>query len=278
MYRLNASNTWDSIATTVDPSYSDQGLINGKEYCYYVESEGTYGIVKIVSPLFNKSQEACGIPLDTIPPCPPILEVSNICNEAEGSNSINCEAEENLINNLVWKNPMDICPETDDVVTYNIYFSSVVGGEFELIETITSSDITEYEHKPDMGIAGCYAVTAVDTFFNESDFSNIVCVDNCPIYNLPNVFTPNNDGANDLYIPFPYCFVDRIELDIFNRWGEKVFETTDPDINWDGKNLKGEDLAEGVYYYTCTVYEQRVSGIVPGAELLSGYIQLIKGK
>ena len=106
---------------------------------------------------------------------------------------------------------------------------------------------------------------------------NVVCVDNCPIYNLPNVFTPNGDGSNDLYIPFPYCFVDHIEIVIYNRWGETVYETTDPDIIWDGKNLKGEDLAEGVYYYKCTVFEQRVSGIVPGTELLSGYIQLIRG-
>ena len=173
---------------------------------------------------------------------------------------------------------MDICEETDDVVSYNIYYSPVEGGEFELIETITNSLITEYNHKPDLGIAGCYAVTAVDSFFNESAFSNIVCVDNCPIYELPNVFTPNNDGANDLYTPFPYCFVESIELTIFNRWGEVVFETNNPDIVWEGKNLKGEDLSEGVYHYTCRVYEQRVSGIVPRMEILSGFIQLIRGR
>ncbi len=278
VYRLNASNTWDSIATTTEPFYSDQNLINGRKYCYYVRTEGTYGIPRVVTPLFNNSQEACGIPLDTIPPCPPILEVTNICDEASGSTSVNCEAEENLVNSLDWINPMELCQETDDVVTYNIYFSSVAGGEFELIETITNSTITEYEHKPDVGIAGCYAVTAVDTFFNESKFSNIVCVDNCPIYNLPNVFTPNGDGSNDLFVPFPYCFVDHIEMAIYNRWGELVHETTDPNINWDGKNLRGEDLAEGVYYYSCTVFEQRVSGIVPSLDLLSGYIQLIRGK
>ncbi len=276
VYRLNASNTWDSIATTTEAFYSDQNLINGQKYCYYVRSEGTYGIARIITPLFNNSQEVCGIPLDTIPPCPTVLEVTNICDEA--TTVVNCEAEENLINTLDWINPMELCQETDDVVTYNIYFSSVEGGEFELIETITNSSITYYEHKPDVGIAGCYAVTSVDTFFNESKLSNIVCVDNCPIYNLPNVFTPNGDGANDLYVPFPYCFVDHIEMDIYNRWGEKVHETQDPDIKWDGRNLKGEDLAEGVYYYTCTVYEQRVSGIVPSTELLSGFIQLIRGK
>ena len=105
VYRLNAfTSMWDSIATTTDMFYSDQdGLVNGNEYCYYVESEGTYGIPRIVTPLINNSQEACGIPLDTIPPCPPTLEVSNICDKASDSQLINCEAEENLKNTLNWK-------------------------------------------------------------------------------------------------------------------------------------------------------------------------------
>lgn len=279
VYRRNTMGNWDSIATVTEPFYSDQqGLVNGIEYCYYVTSIGSYNIVRVVSPLFNDSQEACGTPLDTIPPCPPTLQATNICNQVNNPTILICESEDNLRNTLVWKNPMELCVETDDVVTYNIYFASVEGGEFELIETITNSGITTYEHKPDVGIAGCYAVTAVDTFLNESAFSNIVCLDNCPIYNLPNAFTPNGDGANDLFIPYPYCFVDHIEITIYNRWGEKVFETTDPDINWNGQNLRGEDLAEGVYHYTCTVFEQRVSGIVPSQELLTGFIHLVRGK
>ena len=278
IYRENAVGIFDSIGTSSQPLYSDIDLINGKEYCYKIKSIGSYGIEQIVTPILNDSQEECGTPLDTIPPCPPTLEVTNICDNLGASGLVNCESEENLINSLSWKNPIDICEETDDVVSYNIYYAPFEGADFQLIETITLSSITEYEHFPDFGIAGCYAVTAVDTFFNESAFSNIVCKDNCPIYNLPNVFTPNNDGANDFYIPFPYCFVETINMQIYNRWGNLVFETTDPGIMWDGNNLKGKAVSEGVYFYTCKVFEQRVSGIVQSPEILQGSIQVIRGR
>jgi gliding motility-associated-like protein len=63
---------------------------------------------------------------------------------------------------------------------------------------------------------------------------------------------------------------------VFNRWGELVFTSTDPNINWDGKNLKGKELADGTYYYTCRIFEQRVTGIEPSPNLLRGYIDIIR--
>ncbi|MBR9922786.1 MAG: gliding motility-associated C-terminal domain-containing protein [Bacteroidetes bacterium] len=270
VYRQNNLLEWDSIASVEEPFYSDQGLVNGREYCYYIEAFGEYSVDDIDGPLINRSQEECGIPIDTIPPCPPKLEVSNLCDQA-----VSClEAE--LKNDLEWVNPMNICEETDDVVTYNIYYAPTNDAEFELIETVTFSGDTTYTHRPDIGIAGCYAVTAIDTFFNESAFSNIFCVDNCPIYELPNTFTPNGDGANDLFVPYPYCFVDRVEFQVFNRWGELVFTTEDPDLNWDGRNLRGNELPDGTYYYVCQVYEQRVSGIEPAMDVMKGWIELIR--
>jgi gliding motility-associated-like protein len=270
IYRQDNDLNWEVIGTSNVPSYSDLGLWNGKEYCYYIETEGTYGVDGIPSPLFNRSQINCGIPIDTIPPCPPILDVSNFCEEAR-----NC-TEADLVNTLTWFNPMSICPETDDVVTYHIYYAPIEGAEFELVEVINFSGDTTYNHRPLMGIAGCYAVTALDTFFNESAFSNIVCVDNCPIYELPNTFTPNGDGFNDLFIPYPYCFVERVEFRVFNRWGEQVWETNDPDLNWNGTNRSGQNLPDGTYYYTCRIFEQRLTGIVPGSEIKSGFIELIR--
>ena len=50
----------------------------------------------------------------------------------------------------------------------------------------------------------------------------------------PNVFTPGKDGFNDLFTPFPYKYIESIDLTIFNRWGRVVFESKNPDINWDG--------------------------------------------
>ncbi len=262
---------WEQIATVQDTFYSDLGLLNGKEYCYYVKAFGSYGILGVPSPLINLSQESCAVPIDNIPPCPPELEVTNICDENR-----NCEDGEELFNYLDWINPMELCVETDDVVSYNIYFAPTEGGEMEFVASIDDSGITRYDHQPDRGIAGCYAVTALDTFFNESIFSNIFCVDNCPNFSLPNAFTPNGDGSNDFYIPYPFCFIESIELSIFNRWGQLVFETRDPNINWEGVNLNGKELPAGSYFYTCKVFEQRVTGTVEAPELLNGYIDLIR--
>ena len=239
IFRQNTTGTFDSIATVFEPTYRDTGLINGQEYCYFVRSIGSYGVPGIINPIVNNSQEKCEVPFDNVPPCPPTLEVVNACDQL-----INCTDEESLLNTLDWVNPMDICEETDDVVSYKLYYAPFEDSDFVLIDEINDSRTTSYDHKPEIGIAGCYAVTALDTFANESLFSNIVCVDNCPSYNLPNTFTPNGDGQNDFFRPFPYCFIDRVEFKVFNRWGQLVFTANDPDLNWDGTNLNGEELAQ----------------------------------
>ena len=272
VFRQNNSGGWDSIATVTTPTYRDTDLINGEEYCYYVRSSGSYGVDGVVFPILNNSQESCEIPVDNVPPCPPTLEVQTPCDGL-----INCGDEEQLRNMLDWVNPMDICEETDDVVSYNIYYAPFEGSDFTLVASIDNSQVTYEEHKPEIGIAGCYAVTALDTFFNESAFSNIICVDNCPYYQLPNTFTPNGDGQNELFRPYPYCFIDRVEFTVFNRWGQVVFTTTNPDLDWNGKNRQGNDLPEGTYYYTCRYFERRVNGITPGPAILNGYIELIRG-
>lgn len=272
IYRKEPNGTsFDSLTTLNEMMYLDENLINGEEYCYYIQSVGSYAIEGVVAPLINRSQEVCARPIDNVPPCPPPLTVVNICDETN-----NTAILENFINTLSWFKPESICENSDDVAGYNIYYTPQEGTDLELIDQILFAEDTIYLHEPDLGLVGCYAVTAVDSIGNESAFSNIVCKDNCPTYELPNVFTPNGDGANELYIPFPYRFIAAIDIKIYNSWGTLVYETRDPDINWDGKNLRGQEVAEGVYYYKCTVFEQRVSGVAEAAGVLSGFIELIR--
>ncbi len=80
----------------------------------------------------------------------------------------------------------------------------------------------------------------------------------------PNVFTPNDDGNNDNF----KLFAKNIRLQqfqVFNRWGEKVFETSDPQNGWDG-TYKGSNSPPGVYVY-----------IVKYAPLLDGEGRILKG-
>jgi len=272
--RNNATMQFDSIGFSTTQEYIDEeGLVNGTEYCYFVEGKGSYNIDGILPLLINKSQENCGVPLDTIPPCPPLLTITNGCEEPSDT-----APEGEFENFLSWINPMNLCEDTDDVVYYNVYYAPPNDpSNFQIIAVgSTVIDTTLFHASPEFGIAGCYAVTAVDTFENESAFSNIICPDNCPFYTLPNAFTPNGDGQNELFIPYPYRFIDRIEINIFNVWGQLVFTSTDPDINWDGKNLNGKDVADGTYFYTCRVFENRISGVTESETILQGFIEVLR--
>jgi gliding motility-associated-like protein len=99
---------------------------------------------------------------------------------------------------------------------------------------------------------------------------------NCPIYRLPNVFTPNGDDVHDLFLPYPFRFVDQVDFKVYSRWGNLVFETTDPDLNWDGKNLNGKELEAGTYHYTCEVFNQVNENEAQVVSILTGYIELIR--
>lgn len=65
---------------------------------------------------------------------------------------------------------------------------------------------------------------------------------------VPNVFSPNGDGINDLFKVF-YDGSTELEITIFTRTGTKVFELVSPTIVWDGRNSSGSKLSKGVYYY-----------------------------
>ncbi|MEZ4935380.1 MAG: gliding motility-associated C-terminal domain-containing protein [Saprospiraceae bacterium] len=79
--------------------------------------------------------------------------------------------------------------------------------------------------------------------------SNIVHVTfkDCNCYFYKCIF-PNYDGINDEFSPFSDCEVLRYKLNIFNRWGDFVFESTDVRLGWDG-TFRGESANIGVYTY-----------------------------
>lgn len=66
---------------------------------------------------------------------------------------------------------------------------------------------------------------------------------------FPNVFTPNGDGVNDEFRP-AFQSIKNYNIVIYNRWGRKVYESSDLSVGWDGKIGSGE-AAPGVYYYVC---------------------------
>jgi len=65
---------------------------------------------------------------------------------------------------------------------------------------------------------------------------------------VPNVFSPNDDTANDIFF-LTHLYTEKIYIVILNRWGNVVFETTDPDPKWDGTAPSGQEVSDGVYFY-----------------------------
>ena len=273
VFRLNpASGQFDSIGNSLTAAYSDRGLENGQSYCYRVRSTGSYSIGGILDPLINFSQEACGVPLDTTPPCPPSLTVSNLCSDAQAP-----LAGPPFENRLQWTNPNLVCAGLPDAVGYRLWFAPDAERPLEAFAVVNRVDQTNFTHLLNEGLAGCYAVSALDSAGNESARSATICVDNCPLYELPNAFTPNGDGANDLYTPFPgWRFVAKVDFQVFNLWGNLVFSTSDPNLNWNGRSNNDKELSDGTYFYVCQVYEQRVNGLQLSPERRSGYIELVR--
>jgi len=66
--------------------------------------------------------------------------------------------------------------------------------------------------------------------------------------NIPNVFTPNGDQVNDLFL-VETDGTTVYEFSVFTRTGTRVYYSRSPRINWDGNSLEGEELKEGIYYY-----------------------------
>jgi gliding motility-associated-like protein len=75
----------------------------------------------------------------------------------------------------------------------------------------------------------------------------VVVLEELLVY-VPNTFTPNNDALNNTFKPIMTAGFDRFnyQLLIFNRWGEVIFESLDPDIGWDG-SYNGSIMQDGVY-------------------------------
>jgi gliding motility-associated-like protein len=244
----------DSVAATATTgTYTDQGTFNNipleenQQYCYYVTTKGRYSNPKFRKLLLNNSQISCVDLKDVTAPCPPVLAL----------NDIDCETlpvDAPLQNILTWV-PNVTPPCGNDIAYFTVYYKPSADSPYDSIG-FTQPNVFTFTHKNLPSFAGCYVVTATDVSGNESAFSNEECKDNCFYFSLPNIFTPNSDGRNDVFKPDDKrpSFIKSTKFTVFNRWGGKVYEgQADPNINWAGVDNKGGKLAEGVYYYHAEV-------------------------
>jgi gliding motility-associated-like protein len=277
------------VGRTNKETYTDTSLKNGKEYCYRIVSEGYRKINGIEYLTENWSHVACVTPIDNVAPCPPALNGDSNCDEN--------------MNQLEW-NYVEKCEnsEADDMARFRIYFTSdPLKYNYAKIDSVSREDSkywlggNRYSYSHRETLKGCYYVTAVDSAGNVSEASNIVCLDKCGgagDYDIPNVFTPNDDRINDFLVAYisgacrcesngeTICkgdseVVTMVDMKIFNRWGKLVYKTDEPCINWDGRDMDSNKFVPtGVYYYICDVYENRLDGVrvVP----ISGFVHVYR--
>lgn len=117
---------------------------------------------------------------------------------------------------------------------------------------------------------GLYTVEAYNSCFSTYD-SLLVEFDDCgTCVHVPTAFTPNNDGLNDLFIPAIGCAFDDYDFKVFNRWGDLLFATNDPETGWNGQNAD-QPSEMGTYVWTLS-YGGSTHGVVLSENLKGGVI------
>lgn len=236
--------------------FQNMSLSDEKYYYYKVLTRGSYGNPAIGEPLENFSQISGTTTLDVSPPCIPVVVI-----ESTDCGSLDCSTE-TYYNRISWSFDDNSCME--DGLTYRIFTSDSEEGPFEALTTLPGNS---FEHNHLSSLAKCYRVAAIDAVGNLSGLSTVVCNDNCPYFELPNVFTPGTgDGLNDQFLAFgpetgsTRCsrFVKQVELTVYNRWGEKIYSVSTAEVEnnsifWDGSSTSGRDAEAGIYFYSANV-------------------------
>jgi gliding motility-associated-like protein len=162
-----------------------------------------------------------------------------------------------------------------NLVSYKIYYAKNTKSPFTAIAQ--TSDLKKAHAKLD-GFRGCYYVTAINKAEKESPKSEIICVENCPYFDLPNIFSPNGDNKNDVWLPLR-CprFVTLVNCKMVDRYGQLIYEYNGDlkGFGWNGKDKDGNEMAASTYFYTCEVVFDILD---PASQFKSikGWVELVR--
>ncbi|MGB0176784.1 MAG: gliding motility-associated C-terminal domain-containing protein, partial [Owenweeksia sp.] len=118
---------------------------------------------------------------------------------------------------------------------------------------------------------GRYVVRIASPYCAYRDTINVMSVEctDCKVF-APNAFTPNGDGRNDRFDLKANCDLLNYKIQIYDRWGQKVFESTDIDVSWDGLDVNKTATFTYNLQYTFSKFRKTET------ESRKGYFTLIK--
>jgi gliding motility-associated-like protein len=143
----------------------------------------------------------------------------------------------------------------------NPYTYSVNGANVQPLDTLINLSI------------GTYNLNVVDAngcIYNQSEA--LVMTTGEKVIRIPNVLTANEDETNDIWKIYTEC-IEGVKCEIFNRWGNKIYEFDQLTEGWDGTTTNGEEAVNGVYFYKVTF---DLFGDVEDEEVYHGHITLIR--
>ncbi|MBL7884779.1 MAG: gliding motility-associated C-terminal domain-containing protein, partial [Bacteroidia bacterium] len=259
-----STNPIISSSITIDPSSCNQNngainnvIVNGGTGVYSYEWYNNGSIIGTDSTLTNLSSGNYTLIVTDQAGC---SDTSNVLTVAS-TGGINVSLTANPSSGMEPFNTNVIANTSTATNSYTWFFNTtIIPGETDSITSFTN--LTQ----------GTYTTTVIVTdVFGCADTATItIVVDGNTSLVIPNVFSPNGDDVNDIFFIRSEGY-KQLRLEIYDRWGLKLWEIEGTQPSWDGRTTAGVEVTDGTYYYILTGIDNKNTTIEK-----TGYLSVVK--